>query len=102
LLSRPSGGSFHLRSRRAHLIAGAAQARYPTHSRGSNVWDVRVLSDANLGRGKFQPGILLYIPTSVSWWNGDIHLPFCFCQSEVAITFPACFLPLQVTSWVAV
>ena len=64
---------------------------------------LRVLSDANLGRGRFGRTIPLYIPgTSVSWWNGDIHLPFCFCQSEVAITFPACFLPLQVASWVAV
>ena len=61
------------------------------------------LLDLNLGKGSFEPEKLLYIPSAVvSWWNGDTHLPFCFCQTEAAITFPACFLPLQVASWVAV
>jgi len=41
------------------------------------------------------------LPASVSWWNGDNHLPPFFCQIEVAKTFPACFLPSQVASCVA-
>lgn len=44
-----------------------------------------------------------YMPgASVSWWNGDTHLPFFFCQMEVASTLSACFLPPHVASCFAV
>ena len=42
------------------------------------------------------------LPASVSWWNGDNHLPPFFCQIDVAKTFPPCFLPSQVASCVPV
>src|SRR6202162_5743986 len=41
------------------------------------------------------------LPASVSWWNGDNHLPPFFCQIDVAKTFDPCFLPSQVASCVA-
>jgi hypothetical protein len=52
-----------------------------------------------------QSGIVVtsyMLPASVSWWNGDNHLLPFFCQIDVAKTFPACFLPSQVASCVAV